>query len=656
MEQNEKYGIVLEAKTNLFKKGLKEAINYTKAFGQGVKESFSQQVATSIKNMSNSFREDFNIFDKDYSKRIDYIKDEMDAVADQINAIKEGGKEGNLKELEAEYDRLTKKLEFFTNKQNELNGELEETDKVSIKTSSSLHSLFDRSIAKIKRFSFYLLGARSVFSLFMKYQGIYYQYNEKMRYQSELSQNAIALSLAPAFEFLGKVIAYASIGFAKFIELLTGVNVLSKVSTKGIRDYNKSLKESQSLLSGIDEITNLTLPSSTGLASQYQALNDFQKKIKEVEKFFAENKWINKLVEGLKAIWEFLKSNIWPILDEFIFPIVKSLCEFVGDIFETIGKIFKKLGVVDKVLKPIWAIIKALFHTAQFLVEAIGDIFTLDFDKLERDWKKFKRNIEEDFGISQKINIDVKINNKKDFDTAYNQIKYINEQGGELNVEFGSEKEFEEFRKYVGQTKQDADELNKSLDFQYTIDNDGKVIATFSKQASKDLSLLEETSKGAITGAVKSVLDDVKQLKDLKFTITGNVKMDTANAKSKLQALLDIFDKGGQAGMFAKMALTPIRYLVSRLATGTNYVPYDDFPALLHKGEAVVPAKYNPALGNSLSNDYTNSLLETLVMKIDDLANRPNVFEIDGQKFANATYNLYDNARSRQNYVEGVVR
>lgn len=36
-----------------------------------------------------------------------------------------------------------------------------------------------------------------------------------------------------------------------------------------------------------------------------------------------------------------------------------------------------------------------------------------------------------------------------------------------------------------------------------------------------------------------------------------------------------------------------------RLATGTNYVPYDGMPAVLHKGEAVVPAAYNPAAGGS---------------------------------------------------------
>ena len=34
-----------------------------------------------------------------------------------------------------------------------------------------------------------------------------------------------------------------------------------------------------------------------------------------------------------------------------------------------------------------------------------------------------------------------------------------------------------------------------------------------------------------------------------------------------------------------------------KLATGTNYVPYDGMQATLHKGEAVVPAAYNPAVG-----------------------------------------------------------
>lgn len=41
----------------------------------------------------------------------------------------------------------------------------------------------------------------------------------------------------------------------------------------------------------------------------------------------------------------------------------------------------------------------------------------------------------------------------------------------------------------------------------------------------------------------------------------------------------------------------PSAYVAPKLATGTNYVPYDGFKAELHEGEAVVPKKYNPAAG-----------------------------------------------------------
>lgn len=67
------------------------------------------------------------------------------------------------------------------------------------------------------------------------------------------------------------------------------------------------------------------------------------------------------------------------------------------------------------------------------------------------------------------------------------------------------------------------------------------------------------------------------------------------------------------------------------LAVGTNYVPYDNFPALLHKGEAVVPAKYN-TLGASGNTTFdfsgmniitqgsgpidTDALVETLARKM----------------------------------------
>lgn len=49
------------------------------------------------------------------------------------------------------------------------------------------------------------------------------------------------------------------------------------------------------------------------------------------------------------------------------------------------------------------------------------------------------------------------------------------------------------------------------------------------------------------------------------------------------------------------------------MATGTNYVPYDGFRAILHKGEAVVPKEYNPAAGGArvTINNYAGADIQT---------------------------------------------
>jgi hypothetical protein len=56
---------------------------------------------------------------------------------------------------------------------------------------------------------------------------------------------------------------------------------------------------------------------------------------------------------------------------------------------------------------------------------------------------------------------------------------------------------------------------------------------------------------------------------------------------------------GGSTGTFQSGSYSGGIDGTAFLATGTNYIPYDNFPAILHKGEAVVPAKYNPAAGGA---------------------------------------------------------
>lgn len=663
MEQNDKYGIVIEAITSKFKSGIKELVQVVKNFGKEAEEE------TTITP---------KFVDTGYQKQIDYVKAQMQEIQDILDVHKMGELPLDDKEvlkLEADYESLSYKLEDLVENQKEFNGELEETDNEAKKTKSTLSTLFDNSIGKIKRFTYYLLGARSVFSLFMRYRSAYYQFNEKMQYQSELSQNAIALSLAPAFEFLGNVVAYASIGLAKFIELLTGANVLSKVTTKGIKNYNKSLKETQTLVSGIDEITNLTNPQNLGLADQYKALDDFRKKIEEVEEFFKKNEWIQALADGLKAIWNFVKEKLLPAFKTFFDSIggVEGALILLGGIkvMSALGTLIGKVGIGATAGTGLAGIVGLLTFIAGTHIitlalktsTELGELQEMRPTQSTETHEKLKLKLQE---VINKLKTQKKGSQEynKTLKEADNLWKYILD-----DIEDGNEKILEN----KDEVKDLASELDKITD-KSTYTNTFNIaeaigLNTLEDKARSGLDVLEDGLLGTekeIELRKKAYLELIDEVQTGQENAVDKVKDKLGDIETKVKNIMKkeyklkinaevVASVGKSATEGAKALSEAVVKAIRGYAKGLDYVPYDNYPALLHKGEAVVPAKYNPTI-HSQGNEYTNSLLETLVLKIDDLSQRPNVFEIDGQQFANATYNLYDNERKRQGYVEGVVR
>lgn len=68
---------------------------------------------------------------------------------------------------------------------------------------------------------------------------------------------------------------------------------------------------------------------------------------------------------------------------------------------------------------------------------------------------------------------------------------------------------------------------------------------------------------------------------------------------------------------------------IPKLETGTNEIPYEGLYHL-HPGEAVVPKKYNPALGGG-SNDETNQRLDRLITLMDNM-NFTNIVNIGDEQ------------------------
>ena len=607
MQENEKYGIELEAKTNLFKKGLQEAIKYSKAFVQGVKESFGEQITKTARNWRSAFKEAFT--NNGYDKELETLKQRYE----ETSKLNYEGKDEDLKYLESEISRvqeLKDKQKNYNTELEDTNEQLQQINQISSKTNFSLHSLFDKSIGKIKRFTYYLLGARSVFSLFMRYRSAYYQFNEEMQYQSELSQNAIALSLGPAFEFLGNVIAYASIGLAKFIELLTGVNVLSKVTTKGIRDYNKSLKETQTLVSGIDEITNLTNPQNLGLASQYQALADFQKKVAEVEKFFSENKWIEDIANGLKTIWKFLAEQLIPKVGEFIDSIggAKGALKLLGGVgvMSVLGKLIGVAGAGAKAGTGLAGVAGLLSYIAGLGIITIYIKYLQSdeaYDDLMNERKGIAKGYRSTYNDIMKLLSDT-LKKQKNLDKNSKEyqdnLKKINNywslisksiQGGDKDILNSLDdakdlaKELDDMTNTNYYTKtfdlskelgiQKAEDMSKSLAQklaglvvgQNRIDEDRR------KSLTNEFNDYEEKINKVVNKAT-SLKDKLISLTKKAYTLKISVEVVSAMAKGATQGALAL----SQA----------IAKSIKGYASGLDYVPYDNYPALLHKGEQVL--------------------------------------------------------------------
>lgn len=121
--------------------------------------------------------------------------------------------------------------------------------------------------------------------------------------------------------------------------------------------------------------------------------------------------------------------------------------------------------------------------------------------------------------------------------------------------------------------------------------------------------------EGLINGIIWGINWLIKQLNKIKFKVPDWVP--------------DIGGKeiGINIGLIDKVSL-PKFDLMGSLAVGTNKIE-DEGPYYLHQGEAVVPKKYNPALGNGV-NEETNQRLDTLIYLMENM-NFTNVVNIGNE-------------------------
>lgn len=141
------------------------------------------------------------------------------------------------------------------------------------------------------------------------------------------------------------------------------------------------------------------------------------------------------------------------------------------------------------------------------------------------------------------------------------------------------------------------------------------------KKYREDLADVAKSAESLFTNAFKGIEDSMVNAfmtGKLSFSSMINAMMaDIARLVIRQTIMQPLFGNGGLlsmgASLFSGTQTTGLASLPSSvntgfpMATGTNYVPYDGFQATLHKGEAVVPAKYNPSAGGAGGSSITYS-------------------------------------------------
>ena len=153
----------------------------------------------------------------------------------------------------------------------------------------------------------------------------------------------------------------------------------------------------------------------------------------------------------------------------------------------------------------------------------------------------------------------------------------------------------------------------------------------------------------------KSANDVAKEIKNaLGITVNpkAEVKVGTKDAKNKITNFInktkDAMVFSGILNKFNQATLNALLKAIPAYDVGTNYVPNDQL-AMVHKGEAIVPKKFNNEQFFNSNNEETNALLVEVNQNLIELRNRPNILEVNGKELAQATYNDYQNEGSRLN-------
>lgn len=452
--------------------------------------------------------------------------------------------------------------------------------------------------------------------------------------------------LAPIIEGIANILMKA-VGYINiFVKALTGVNLLAKASAKSMNKAAKSAKGLNKSLAGFDELNNLDSGAGanidTGISNPFVSVQNvdlpWADKIKAFGEWIKENKeTVIGFITGLTLALVGVKTGLAQILASTFGITILQIASSVVLVFTGIGRIVE--GIKEMIENPSW---QAFFKIVQgialvvagvavavggWVVAIIAGVVAI-VAYIAQHWEETKEILGK---VGNWIYEHIISPVGTFFSNLWNGIK-----NGAVNLWNGIKSVFSTIGNWI-YTKviQPVGNFFNGLwnGIKNTFSSVWNWILNAFSKGGQIFSGIKDGIANVFKTAVNSIIKGINKVISIPFN-----KVNSLLNKIKSVDILGVkpFDS------FWGRNPLPVPQ-IPQLAVGTNYVPEDQL-AYIHKGEAVVPKKFNSQEYFGNGNEQTNSLLEQVIEAINNIEVSPYTTIRDVGK-ASAEYIRNENRR-----------